>query len=61
MLNGEAPRSCVKCFNEEAKGITSKRPWETEEWKQRLDFNKLIASTQDDGTASNIPTDSLLR
>ena len=44
--------SCVKCFNEEAKGITSKRQWETEEWKQRLDFNKLIASTQDDGTAS---------
>ena len=51
MLNGEVPSSCVKCFNEEAKGITSKRQWETEEWKQRLDFDKLIASTKEDGTA----------
>ena len=51
MLNGEIPASCVKCFNEEAKGITSKRQWESEEWKQRLDFDKLIASTKEDGTA----------
>ena len=51
MLNGEIPASCTKCFNEEAKGITSKRQWESEEWKQRLDFDKLIASTKEDGTA----------
>jgi len=51
MLNGEIPISCTKCFNEEAKGITSKRQWESEEWKQRVDFDKLIASTKEDGTA----------
>ncbi len=51
MLNGEIPVSCTKCFNEEAKGITSKRQWESAEWKQRLDFDKLIASTKEDGTA----------
>ena len=50
MLNGEIPISCTKCFNEEAKGITSKRQWESEEWKQRVDFDKLIASTKEDGT-----------
>ena len=51
MLNGEIPSSCVKCFNEEAKGMGSKRLWETEEWKKRVDFDKLIASTKEDGTA----------
>ena len=51
MLNGEIPVSCTKCFNEEAKGITSKRQWESAEWKQRLDFDKIIASTKEDGTA----------
>ena len=51
MLKGEIPISCTKCFNEEAKGITSKRQWESEEWKQRVDFDKLIASTKEDGTA----------
>jgi len=29
MLAGEAPASCKKCFDEEAKGIASKRIWET--------------------------------
>ena len=51
MLKGEIPISCTKCFNEEAKGITSKRQWESEEWKQRVDVDKLIASTKEDGTA----------
>ena len=51
MLNGEIPSSCTKCFSEEAKGISSKRLWETEEWKQRVDFDQLIASTKEDGTA----------
>ena len=50
MLNGEIPSSCTKCFSEEAKGISSKRLWETEEWKQRVDFDQLIASTKEDGT-----------
>ncbi len=51
MLNGEIPSSCVKCFNEEAKGMGSKRLWESAEWKKRVDFNKLIASTKEDGSA----------
>ncbi len=56
MLNGEIPSSCTKCFSEEAKGITSKRQWESAEWKQRVDFDNLIASTKEDGTAPvNIP------
>ena len=41
MLNGEIPSSCTKCFSEEAKGITSKRQWESAEWKQRVDFDNL--------------------
>tara|TARA_B100000900_G_scaffold416120_1_gene449244 strand:+ start:1679 stop:2995 length:1317 start_codon:yes stop_codon:yes gene_type:complete len=51
MLNGEIPSSCVKCFNEEAKGMGSKRLWESAEWKKRVDFDKLIASTKEDGSA----------
>ena len=50
MLNNEIPASCVKCFNEEAKGMMSKRKWETREWQERVDFDKLIASTKDDGS-----------
>ena len=56
MIAGEIPTSCTKCFNEEAKGIRSKRQWETTEWAQRLDLQKLVKQTKADGTAPvNIP------
>ena len=42
MIKGEIPSSCVKCFEEEEKGITSKRQWETREWAKRLDLQKLL-------------------
>ena len=51
MIAGEVPASCVKCFEEEAKGIVSKRQWETREWAQRLDLQKLVKQTKEDGTA----------
>lgn len=50
MLDGEVPSSCTKCFQEEASGITSKRQWETEVWKDRLDINSIVAQTAEDGT-----------
>ena len=56
MIAGEIPTSCTKCFNEEAKGIRSKRQWETTEWAQRLDLQKMVKQTKADGTAPvNIP------
>lgn len=50
MLDNKIPNSCTKCFKEEASGITSKRQWETAVWKERLDLDSIVASTQDDGT-----------
>lgn len=50
MLNDEIPRTCTKCFEEENKGITSKRQWETAQWKERLDLNSIVARTEEDGT-----------
>ena len=50
MLNGEVPPSCVKCFKEEATGHRSKRQWETAYWSQRVDVERLIADTNDDGS-----------
>ena len=29
MLDGEIPASCAKCYDEESKGVASKRMWET--------------------------------
>ena len=49
MLRGEKPPSCNKCFNEESNGISSKRNWETEVWKQRLDLDNIVSLTSDDG------------
>jgi len=54
MLNDEIPESCRKCFYEESKGIVSKRQWETEVWKQRLDIDSIVAKTDEQG---NIPVD----
>lgn len=50
MLNGEIPPSCIKCFKEEAAGHNSKRMWETRYWSERVDVDKLIADTNDDGS-----------
>lgn len=50
MLNGEIPTSCTKCFEEESKGIVSKRQWETVVWKERLDLDSIVAKTAPDGS-----------
>jgi MoaA/NifB/PqqE/SkfB family radical SAM enzyme len=50
MLNGDIPSSCSKCFEEESKGITSKRQWETMVWKERVDIDSIVAKTNPDGT-----------
>ncbi len=50
MLDNKIPPSCTKCFDEEAKGITSKRQWETIQWRERLDIDKIVAKTSVDGT-----------
>jgi hypothetical protein len=50
MLDGKVPPSCVKCFKEEKAGHRSKRQWETEFWKSRIDLKKLISETQEDGS-----------
>lgn len=50
MLKGDVPHSCTKCFKEESAGHRSKRNWETEYWAKRIDINKLIAETSEDGS-----------
>jgi hypothetical protein len=50
MLNGEQPPSCLKCYKEEAAGHNSKRMWETEYWSKRVDVDRLIANTDEDGS-----------
>ena len=50
MLNGEIPPSCIKCFKEESSGHNSKRMWETRYWSERVDVDKLIADTNEDGS-----------
>jgi hypothetical protein len=50
MLNGEKPPSCMKCYKEEAAGHNSKRMWETEYWRQRVNLDKLIENTNKDGS-----------
>lgn len=49
MLNGQVPNSCTKCFEEEHSGIVSKRQWETVVWKERLDLDSIVATTESDG------------
>jgi MoaA/NifB/PqqE/SkfB family radical SAM enzyme len=56
MLNDQIPTSCTKCFEEEAKGIVSKRQWETVIWKERLDIDAVVNKTGTDGSLPvNIP------
>jgi organic radical activating enzyme len=51
MLEGKIPSSCTKCFEEESKGIVSKRIWETGAWHlDNVDIPKLIEETEEDGT-----------
>jgi MoaA/NifB/PqqE/SkfB family radical SAM enzyme len=50
MLNNQIPTSCTKCFEEESKGIVSKRQWESVVWKERLNVESIVAETANDGT-----------
>lgn len=51
MLSGEAPASCKKCYDEEARGISSKRIWETATWMHEgVDLQELINETASDGS-----------
>lgn len=50
MLAGEIPASCMKCFKEEGSGFKSKRVWETEYWSKKIDINRLIKNTKEDGS-----------
>ena len=50
MLAGEIPSSCTKCFEEESKGITSKRQWETIQWKSNIDIDSIVSKTNEDGS-----------
>lgn len=49
MMEGDKPASCRKCYEEEAAGHRSKRNWETEYWKQRVDLEQLLNDTTEDG------------
>jgi sulfatase maturation enzyme AslB (radical SAM superfamily) len=50
MMDGNVPASCTKCFAEEAKGVVSKRVWETATWIERgLDIKNLLNNTKEDG------------
>lgn len=51
MLEGLAPASCKKCYDEESQGISSKRIWETGSWHyDGVDIPELIAQTAEDGS-----------
>jgi len=50
MLEGKVPPSCTKCFEEESKGIVSKRQWESVVWNERLDMTTIIDATGEDGS-----------
>lgn len=50
MLSGNIPNSCSKCFQEESKGVASKRVWETGTWMEEgIDIQELIDSTSPEG------------
>jgi MoaA/NifB/PqqE/SkfB family radical SAM enzyme len=50
MLDNKVPPSCTKCFEEESKGIVSKRQWESVVWNERLDMPTIIDATGKDGS-----------
>ncbi len=54
MLKNEIPSSCSKCFEEESKGVVSKRMWESNTWMaDGLDIPELVRQTEEDGTIPN--------
>jgi MoaA/NifB/PqqE/SkfB family radical SAM enzyme len=54
MMDGKIPASCTKCFEEESKGVVSKRVWETGTWMERgLDVPQLLNDTKEDGRYKN--------
>lgn len=56
MLKEEIPPSCRKCFEEESNGIKSKRNWETEVWKERINIDAIVAQTDSEGYVPvNVP------
>lgn len=50
LLAARVPNSCTKCFIEESNGIVSKRQWELEVWKDRIDIPSVVSKTTDDGS-----------
>jgi hypothetical protein len=51
MLQGNIPASCRKCFEEESKGVASKRVWESYTWMEDgVDIPELVRQTKEDGT-----------
>lgn len=51
MISGSIPKSCKKCYDEESKGVASKRIWETGTWIDNgIDIEELVANTTADGT-----------
>jgi pyruvate-formate lyase-activating enzyme len=50
MLDGNIPKSCKKCFDEESSGVVSKRMWETGGWiEDGIDVEELVKQTSEDG------------
>jgi hypothetical protein len=50
MIEGNIPKSCSKCFEEESKGVVSKRMWESGTWvSQGIDIKELLEETEQDG------------
>lgn len=50
MLEGNAPASCKKCYDEEERGIVSKRIWETISWHHdNVNVRELIENTNEYG------------
>jgi hypothetical protein len=51
MLEGKIPASCSKCFEEESRGVASKRVWESHTWMEDgVDIPELVRQTKEDGT-----------
>jgi MoaA/NifB/PqqE/SkfB family radical SAM enzyme len=51
MRDGKIPSSCTKCFDEESKGVASKRVWETITWIERgIEPSTLLSETAEDGS-----------
>lgn len=53
MLDGKKPFACMRCYNEEARGITSKRVKENKEYSD-YDINYAMDNTLEDGSLKYI-------